>query len=361
MATIGVFGATGFTGSLLVRTLLDAGNEVVAAARNPDKLAKLGGSERLRTTVASVDDPTSLYTLAESCDVLLSTVGPFTELGRPAFQAALDTGTHYADSTGEQPFVRWVNEHHERAVAAGVCAVPAAGYDYVPGDLLASLALQKTAKPTAVHITYFVRGRGGPMAATSRGTRKSIIRMLTEPTLVLDAGEVREEGFGETRRLAYFPRPVGPRHAVALPGTEMFSVARGFADVSTIRTYLAMPSWMAEVAQASSLLGRFTSTRSALTRLATGLPEPSERARRAVQFAVVAEAHGDDGVVRAWMTGHDVYGFTAHAMTTIAGRLAAGPAHLGVQGPSMVSDAESTADELSKVADIRWGVIAPER
>ena len=41
-------------------------------------------------------------------DVLVSTVGPFQRYGEAALSAAIDTGAHYVDSTGEAPFIRRV-------------------------------------------------------------------------------------------------------------------------------------------------------------------------------------------------------------------------------------------------------------
>lgn len=45
-------------------------------------------------------------------------------------------GTHYADITGETPWVRDViDRYHERASADGTCIVPECGFDSVPSDL----------------------------------------------------------------------------------------------------------------------------------------------------------------------------------------------------------------------------------
>ena len=46
--------------------------------------------------------------LAGPGDVLLCTVGPFLRWGEPGVQAALRSGAHYIDSTGEPPFIRSV-------------------------------------------------------------------------------------------------------------------------------------------------------------------------------------------------------------------------------------------------------------
>ena len=55
-------------------------------------------------------------------------------------RAAVETGTHYVDTTGEQPYMRFIYDRlDDAAQAAEVAVVPAVGFDYVPGDLLAPL------------------------------------------------------------------------------------------------------------------------------------------------------------------------------------------------------------------------------
>ena len=70
--------------------------------------------------------------------------GPFLELGEPAVQAALRAGASYLDSTGEPPFVRTVfQKYGPQAADAGAGLLPAFGYDYVPGNLAAGIALER--------------------------------------------------------------------------------------------------------------------------------------------------------------------------------------------------------------------------
>ena len=65
-------------------------------------------------------DAASLRALAERTRVLATTVGPYGRHGEPVVAACADTGTDYADLTGESEFVdrMWL-AHHERAEATG--------------------------------------------------------------------------------------------------------------------------------------------------------------------------------------------------------------------------------------------------
>lgn len=57
-----VTGATGYIGSRLIAELLEAGHEVVAATRDPEKLGRFGWCDRVQAVVLDADDPTSVET-----------------------------------------------------------------------------------------------------------------------------------------------------------------------------------------------------------------------------------------------------------------------------------------------------------
>ena len=50
--------------------------------------------------IASLDDPAALQAAAASAKVLLTTAGPYTNIGTPVVEACVRAGTHYADLTG---------------------------------------------------------------------------------------------------------------------------------------------------------------------------------------------------------------------------------------------------------------------
>lgn len=143
-----VLGATGVTGRQ-VAVYLDqrarsSSLRWAAAARDPAKavrtLAELGVGEP-QTIAADVSDPASLAALAERTKVVLDLVGPYTRYGRPVIEACVTGGAHYADLTGEIPFVRlMIDEFDRRAQDAGVKVVQVCGFEALPADLAILLA-----------------------------------------------------------------------------------------------------------------------------------------------------------------------------------------------------------------------------
>jgi short subunit dehydrogenase-like uncharacterized protein len=203
MGRIVLFGATGYTGRLTAAALLARGAKPLLAGRNASTLtelaAELGGG--LEVAVADVDRPQTVRSLLGAGDVMLSTVGPFTKWGHPAVEAAIAAGAPYLDSTGEPPFIRRVFERFGPAAdAAGVPLLTAMGYDWVPGNLAAALALTEAegaAAATAVEIGYFTTGGGGGF---SGGTMASTIASLLEPGFAYRGGRLISEANGKRVR-----------------------------------------------------------------------------------------------------------------------------------------------------------------
>lgn len=139
-----VLGATGFTGRQAAAYLAahaPAGLRWVLAARNLVKLHgvrdSLGPDHAQRECVV-VDtlDAAAVDRLAARTRVLLTTVGPYAELGSEVLAACARHGTDYVDITGETPWVAdMIARHHETARDTGARIVPCCGFDSVPSDL----------------------------------------------------------------------------------------------------------------------------------------------------------------------------------------------------------------------------------
>ncbi len=134
-----LYGATGYTGRLVLDELERRGLECVLGGRDEAKLARLADGRGATVRVAPLDDARALRELLADASAVISCAGPFTLAGHALVRAAIDTGTHYVDSTGEQPFIKQVfDDHGAAAERAGVALVPA---------LWASTTRRATASP----------------------------------------------------------------------------------------------------------------------------------------------------------------------------------------------------------------------
>jgi short subunit dehydrogenase-like uncharacterized protein len=146
-----VLGATGVTGRRVAAYLAERAAETALswapAARDIGRAARVLGElgvKQPEILAADVADPASLAHLASRARVVLNLVGPYTLHGRPVIEACVAGGAHYADLTGEIPFVRRVIEElHRPAVQAGVKIVQVCGFEALPPDLLVALAAER--------------------------------------------------------------------------------------------------------------------------------------------------------------------------------------------------------------------------
>jgi len=107
---------------------------------------------------------------------VISCAGPFVQHGEPVLAAAAETGTHYIDTTGEQPFMRTVFERYgATAEGTGAALVTAMGFDYVPGDLIASLTAGAGPVDEVV-LAYWVKGFGPTRGDRAVGARDHVGR-----------------------------------------------------------------------------------------------------------------------------------------------------------------------------------------
>ena len=69
--------------------------------------------------IQTVEFGRRLERLAQSAEVICSTVGPYLRYGAPLVAACVKHQTDYCDLTGETPFIRqMIDAHHERAAEA---------------------------------------------------------------------------------------------------------------------------------------------------------------------------------------------------------------------------------------------------
>ncbi|MCX5042917.1 saccharopine dehydrogenase NADP-binding domain-containing protein [Aldersonia sp. NBC_00410] len=349
-----LYGATGYTGRLTATELVARGHTPVLAGRNTFAVRQLadelGG---LPTATADAADPDSVRALVGRGDVLLSTVGPFHRFGAPAVEAAIAAGANYLDSTGEQAFIRRVFEDWDpSARAAGVTLLTAFGFDYVPGNLAAALALEQAGPDaTSVIVGYFTRGRAGPLGRfagsappVSRGTITSAAQAMLEPGFSWKGGELRTETVGHDllrHRLA----DGRTRTSVSVSSTEHLSLPRVYPRLREVRVGLGAAGVATPAVWALGRVGqevlRIPGIRSrvrdlVIARLPGSGGGPSEEHNATSGCLVTAHAYAPDGteLSRVVLTGPSVYGFTAKILAWGAEQLACGVAKdVGAVGP----------------------------
>jgi short subunit dehydrogenase-like uncharacterized protein len=351
---IAVYGATGFTGELIARELCGRGADVLIAGRNPAKLEalaqELGG---VPTAAVSLGDPAALRKALEPCSVVAACAGPFTLHGEPLVAAAAETGTHYLDTTGEQPFMRMVFDRYgERASASGAALVSGMGFDFAPGDLIASLTAEGMGRLEEVVVAYCVHD-----FEPTQGTALSALEIMKGGDVVWSGGTWRPAPRSADGGRWRFGEPIGEQRMLRYPAGEQITVPR-HVDTAAVRTLLngmvVPPRLMPVAVAASPLLG--VAMRTPLRRAADALvrrrrTRPSERRRKASRFTISCEARSDSRSRRGTVRGSDVYGLTA-ACVAQGALLCSAPGYerSGALAPAQAFDAASFMDPLPGIS-----------
>lgn len=352
---VAVYGATGYTGKLVLDELVRNGASVVLGGRSRDKLEAMARQygDVISIRPAPVDDPALLRKVFEDCQVAINCAGPFTQLGEPVVEACIATNTHYLDSTGEQGFIKRVFDRFgQTAEQRNVCVVPACGFDYAPGDCIARLAASECEPVADLVVAYAVRG-----FAPSRGTLRSALEIIKRPGLSYEDSAWKSVRPGPARKSFEFPLPVGRQTMLDLPGGEIVfapthtrvSRVRCLLTASTVALHPALSDFVSLARPALAYLLQ-TPVTSLAERAIDHLPEgPDPAQRESAEFTIVASARGeDDRTGRGIVRGRNPYSLTAVSLCYGAKQMAEeGYDRVGVLSPSAALGAETLLDHLT--------------
>jgi short subunit dehydrogenase-like uncharacterized protein len=362
---ITLFGATGYTGRLVARTLDRAGLDYRLAGRSRDKLERLSAELAARPTwiVADATEPPSLDPLFEGSRVLVNCAGPFTDLADPVVSRAALHGVHYLDTTNEAGYVYQVQGYDALARRSGAAIVPACAFEVALADCAAALVAQTLASPPEeVSITYDVLGQG-----SSLGTRRSAVRALATSWLAYGGGDwVRAAPGRRTRRVEL---PGGARRALSFPSSEIVTVphhrVEETAGLRQVTTWMVVSEharfWAPLLVPAFAWLARGPLGRLFEALLAHILPPPESGLRSDAPFAVQVEARRGDEAGRLTLMGQGVYDLTAEIVAYAAARLArpdhdaveTQPSAAGVLPPSGILEPRAFLDHAVQT----WGLV----
>ncbi|MFN2465255.1 MAG: trans-acting enoyl reductase family protein [Candidatus Dormibacteria bacterium] len=342
LADLTMYGVTGFTGKLGARAAQRLGLSMVLAGRNEGSLQRLAEEfdGEYPIAVARHDDPEALAGAVRRGRALVSTAGPFGEVGALPVAAAVAAGRHYFDSTGEVDFMRQTYRRHDRAAREQeIVVMNACAFEYVIGDCLIEIALQQHPDASRLRVSYWM-----PDKTATRGTAKSALRIMAGA-----AGRAVPARGHKVR----FP-DVGEKWAVTYAGGETEFLRRRHPEVE-VTTLMDMPPAVARTSRALpgvlSVAG-LAPVQAILDRAISRLPEgPGAEQRQAQEWMILVEVDPDDGAQRGvYGRGVDPYGITGEILARVAGRVLRGEHRAtGVVTPAQAFEPEEL---LASLADL---------
>lgn len=184
-----VYGASGYTGRLVVEFLREYKIPFVAAGRNKERLEEslkyVPGIENCDYQIQEVEHTVEgLTALMKGKKVICNTVGPFDRFGETVIEAALAAGCHYLDTTGEQAWMLEMQEKfHEKYKAAGLVCSPATAYMFTVSDIAARVCLE-TPGVDSLNVRMYTQGT--PTIASTQ----SVVDMCRQPSYYLEDNQL---------------------------------------------------------------------------------------------------------------------------------------------------------------------------
>lgn len=332
-----LYGATGYTGRLIAEALNELDlpmGSVRLAGRSADKLAALADSLPYRPewVVAEAGNPKALKAMIKGSRVVISSVGPFTDMGEPVVALAAASGVHYLDTTNELGFVHRMWGYDGLAKKTGAAVSPAFGFEVALADCAAArLAAEFEGGLDRLDVTYVLSGAG-----SSLGTRRSAVRSLGTSWLGYREGDwVRQVPCSQTRRVQL---PKGERLALAFPSSEITTLPRHL-DVGEVGAWMLISrragGWAPRVIPAFACMARGPMGK-LMAEVSTLVARPNgEGIRSDAPFLIQVEARQGSTVRRARLSGRGAYELTAKVIAYAAEQmLAPDYARAGVLAPA---------------------------
>ena len=193
-----IYGATGFTGKLVVEYAIkqyNNNNEVswAIAGRNNEKLEHVQEKYNLPSNIGKIvvdsNDQDSIDEMVSQTKCVLTTVGPYQLYGEKIIKTCISTGTDYVDLCGEPGFMhKIISECSEEAKETGARVVFSCGFDSIPFDL-GVLFVQEEVMSKLNKYAPSVRGRVRAMngefsGGTAASMKATMAALQSEPELI---------------------------------------------------------------------------------------------------------------------------------------------------------------------------------
>ncbi len=163
-----LYGATGYTGTLIAQRGLECGHHPVLAGRNAPAVTALAERLGLPYRGLSLDDPTALQAGLAGVDLVVNAAGPFLHTAVPLAGACLKAGVHYLDISNELQVFRALYDLDQQANQAGVSIIPGVGFGVVATNCLARHVSERVSGAEHLEVASRVASaQPGPGAAAT--------------------------------------------------------------------------------------------------------------------------------------------------------------------------------------------------
>ena len=193
-----IYGATGFTGKLVVEYAINQynNNDEISwaiAGRNNEKLEHIQEKYNLPSEIGKIvvdsNDQNSIDEMVSQTRCVLTTVGPYQLYGEKIIKTCISSGTDYVDLCGEPGFMhKIISECSNEAKETGARVVFSCGFDSIPFDLGVLFVQEQVMSKLnkyAPSVRGRVRGMNGEFSGGTAASMKATMAALqSDPELI---------------------------------------------------------------------------------------------------------------------------------------------------------------------------------
>lgn len=303
-----IYGASGFSGTLVAEEAVRRGHRPVLAGRSAAKLAPLAERLKLEYVVFDLKKLDVIAKAIAGFDLVFHAAGPFIYTSDPMLRACVLAKVNYVDITGENSVFENVYAYDEAARRLNLAFISGVGFDVVPSDCLANYVAAKI--PNATQLEIAIAG----ITSMSVGTAKSGFSLISQGGWVRRDGKLTPYPLGAGAKKFQFP--IGELPALPIPWGDLSTAYRS-TGIPNITTYMSFPTALIRLARFGAPIMQTLMSSTAIRSAAESITEkivrgPSEQKLQTEHAYLWAQASDSQGnSAQAWLETVEPYRFTA--------------------------------------------------
>jgi short subunit dehydrogenase-like uncharacterized protein len=220
-----IYGASGYTGKLIVELSIKKGLKPVLAGRTESKIKPLAEKYGLEYLIFGLDKIEDIVQNIAKFPLVLNCAGPFSRTAKLLVEACLIAKTHYLDITGEIEVFERIKSYDSQAKKKGIILMPGVGFDVVPTDCMAKYLSAKLTDATHLELAFTSIG-----GSISHGTVTTMVESLG------NKGFARENGIMVYKSTGYKGKWID------FGSLKQFAITIPWGDISTAYSTTRIPN-----------------------------------------------------------------------------------------------------------------------
>jgi len=326
-----LYGANGYTGTLIARYAKEYNISPILAGRNEKVISTIANQLNFSYRIFPLDTSASIQQQLQDVKLVIHAAGPFDRTAKQMLEACIATNTHYIDINGDISVFEMIKTYDASAKQAGVMLMPGAGFDVIPTDCIALDLKQKL--PDATHLQLAFIPTNGQI---SHGTATTMATRIGEDAVVRINGK-------------FVRKPLGFKGMwIDANGRQRFVMSLQWGDISTayhttgipnVEAYTGMKPSVYRLLKFQFLINWLLRTKFIRRLLQNKINKapagPTDEQRASASTVVWGKAWNTDGKeIISQLTCADGYSLTAWGSLLITQKIMAGNYKAGYQTPA---------------------------